>query len=104
MKCSNCGNEISEKKRFCGHCGASLIQEDTVTIKPPKTKFTTSVNITGKKPEKIKGKLVGEENDSGKILTHPKKKRRVWVFIMLICFLLFIPVYNFYPLKHLQTH
>ena len=53
MKCSVCGNEISEDSQFCSHCGSSI---------DPKTfgfLITTTPTIQGYKIKKVLGVVTG---------------------------------------------
>lgn len=42
MFCSNCGKEISNGSKFCGHCGAVI---ESSTVKPETTQNVKSSTI-----------------------------------------------------------
>ena len=44
MKCTNCGNEISDSAKFCNACGSPVQQNNVVNLKKPSDDIDKSIN------------------------------------------------------------
>jgi uncharacterized membrane protein YvbJ len=79
MKCPNCGKEANYKKRFCGHCGVPINQEESVTVKTP---------IAERSPKKNEPLIVKEDRSpkvsAGKATEAETSESPEWRAILIV--------------------
>ena len=63
MKCTQCGNEIPEGKKFCGHCGARL-EVPKPTAQPADVKVSHKEGFPPPEPDDWQGKTIQDPDPS----------------------------------------
>ncbi len=85
MKCSKCGNIVSETDKFCSNCGAPIIVDN-------------SFNVNNSQQESVNSNPFNSNNYNSNI---SKRKTKPWVIVLIIIstillFLILIGVYAYF--------